>query len=38
LVSNSGLFSSTALYALALQAQKAVEENKPLLETNSFNF
>jgi hypothetical protein len=27
-----------ALYALALQAQKAVEENKPLLETNSFNF
>jgi len=27
-----------ALYALALQAQKAVEENKPLSETNSFNF
>jgi len=27
-----------ALYALALRAQKAVEENKPLLETNSFNF
>jgi arylsulfatase A-like enzyme len=27
-----------ALYALALQAQKAIEENKPLLETNSFNF
>jgi hypothetical protein len=26
------------LYTLALQAQKAVEENKPLLETNSFNF
>jgi arylsulfatase A-like enzyme len=27
-----------ALYALALRAQKAVEENKPLSETNSFNF
>jgi arylsulfatase A-like enzyme len=27
-----------ALYTLALQAQKAVEENKPLSETNSFNF
>ena len=27
-----------ALYTLALQAQKAAEENKPLSETNSFNF
>jgi hypothetical protein len=27
-----------ALYALALQAQKAVAENLPLQETNNFNF